>query len=300
MTRRGWVLFVAISVIWGVPYLLIKVAVEDLSPPTLVATRTALAFLILLPVAVHQRVLRPVLAHWRIVLVFAALEMGIPWLLLGHAEERLPSGLTGLLVATAPLFAAVVAVALGDRSVLRPSRVLGLALGVLGVALLVGAGESGSTDLLSVVEVLLVAVAYGTGPFIAAHRLDVLPTLGVVTFSLGAVALAYLPAGIALGPEEVPSASAIAAVVGLAVLCTAVAFLVFFALIDEIGPARSTLITFANPAVAVVLGIVVLGEEVTVGLVAGFPVVLVGCWLASRRDQSLSPAEPGPAPVTPG
>jgi len=273
------------SVIWGLPYLLIKVAVDDLSPAVVVAGRTGIATLLLLPVAIHRGAIRPVLAHWRWLLAFTTLEMAIPWLLLTDAEQRLPSGLTGLLVATVPLFGAATALALGDRSVLSPRRLSGLGLGVVGVVLLVGfGGDEGTVDVRSVIQVLLVAVGYAVAPFIASKRLGTVPTMGVVTTSIGIVALLYLPAAVVLRPAEMPPANTAWAVIALGVLCTAIAFLVFFALIDEIGPSRATLITFANPAVALTLGVIVLGESLTAGLVLGFPVVLAGCWLASRHD----------------
>ena len=292
-------LFTLMAVIWGLPYLLIKVAVDDLSPAVVVSARTMLAFLLLAPIAIHRGALRPVLARWRWLVVFTTLEMGVPWLLLTNAEQHLPSGLTGLLVATVPLFGAVTALLLGDRTVLDPRRIAGLVLGIVGVGLLVGfGGDGGSIDLRSVVQVLLVAVCYATAPFIASRHLASVPTLGVVTLSVGLVAVAYLPAGLALRPDALPPAETIWAVIGLAVVCTAVAFIIFFALIDEVGPARATLITFANPAVAVTLGVVVLNESLTAGLIAGFPVVLLGCWLASRHDE-LADLDDSPTPVAP-
>ncbi len=300
MSRRGWVLFSLMSVIWGLPYLLIKVAVDDLSPAVVVAGRTSIAALLLLPVAIHQGAIRPALAHWRWLLPFTALEMAIPWLLLTDAEQRLPSGLTGLLVATVPLFGAATALVLGDRTVLSPKRLTGLALGVVGVALLVGfGGDDGTVDVRSVVQVLLVAVGYAVAPFIASKRLGSVPTMGVVTTSIGIVALLYLPAAVVLRPDDAPPANTIWAVIGLGVLCTAIAFLVFFALIDEVGPARATLITFANPAVALSLGVLVLGESLTLGLLLGFPVVLAGCWLASRHDAPDAPELDPEAAVAP-
>jgi drug/metabolite transporter (DMT)-like permease len=283
MTRRGLALFAAMSVIWGVPYLLIKVAVEDLSPPVIVAARTGLAALVLVPLAHRRGVLRPALERWRPLLAFTAIEMAGPWLLLTHAEQELPSGLTGLLVATVPLVGTLVAYLLGDHDALRPTRLAGLALGMVGVALLVGfGGEEGSIDLVRVAEVLVVSVGYASAPFIADRALKDVDTMGIVAASLGIVAVVYLPFAVLAAPDEVPGASVLWSVVGLAVLCTGVAFLVFFALIDEIGPSKATLITFVNPAVAVTLGVVVLDEAVTVGLVAGFPLVLAGCALATR------------------
>ena len=288
------------SVIWGLPYLFIKIAVEDLDPTVVVAGRTLIAFVLLLPVAVHRRALRPVLARWPWLVLFATMEMAVPWLLLTDAEQRLPSSLTGLLVATVPLFGAIAALVLGDRSVLIPRRLVGLAVGMAGVGLLVGfGGEDGTVDARSVVQVLIVAVLYATAPFVADRRLSDVPTLGVVTTAIGGGAPLSPPAAIVQRPESSPPADALWAMLALGVLCTAIAFIVFFALIDEVGPARSTLITFANPAVAVTLGVVVLGEALTVGLLLGFPVVLAGCWLAGKRDEPMSEldAEAAVAPV---
>ncbi len=254
VTRRGWLLFAAMSVIWGVPYLLIKVAVEDLSPPVVVFGRTSIAAVALLAAAWRTGALAPALRRWRPVLAFAAIEMAGPWWCLTHAEQRLPSGLTGLLVACVPIAGAFTAFALGDRDALKPVRLLGIGVGMGGVALLVAhdLGAHGGVPWWSVVEVLAVCVGYATAPFIAARRLADVPTIGVIAVSLTAVALVYAPLAWFRRPDEAPPADAVWAVVGLAVLCTGIAFLVFFALIAEIGPARAPLITFVNPAVAIV------------------------------------------------
>jgi drug/metabolite transporter (DMT)-like permease len=292
MTKRGLALFAAMSVIWGVPYLLIKVAVEDLAPPVLVFARTGLAALVLVPIAHRRGALRPLLARWKPLLAFTAIEMAGPWLLLAHAEQELPSGLTGLLVATVPLVGTLVAYLLGDHDALRPTRLAGLAVGMAGVALLVGlGGDEGSVDLVRVVEVLVVSVGYASAPFIADRALRDVDSLGTVAASLGIVAVGYLPFALVSRPDEVPGASVLWSVLGLAVLCTGIAFLVFFALIDEIGPSKATLITFVNPAVAVTLGVAVLDEAVTPGLVVGFPLVLAGCFLATRGQPVASEPE---------
>jgi drug/metabolite transporter (DMT)-like permease len=284
MTAREWSLFAAMGAIWGVPYLLIKVAVEDLSPPVVVFGRTSIAAAALVLLAWHQDALRPALRRWRPVLAFAAIEMAGPWLLLTHAEQRLPSGLTGLLVACVPIVGAVTAYVLGDRTALRPERLVGIALGLGGVALLVGhdLGGEGGVPWWRVGEVLLVCVAYAVAPFIAARRLHDVPSIGVVAVSLAAVAIGYAPFAWLRRPDDVPPADAVWAVVGLAVLCTGVAFVVFFRLIAEVGPDRATLITFVNPAVAIVLGALVLDEEITAATIGGFALVLSGCWLATR------------------
>ena len=289
MTRRGWLLFAAMSTIWGVPYLLIKVAVDDLSPPVVVFGRTSLAAVALLLAAWRTDALRPALRHWRPVLAFAAIEMAGPWWCLTHAEQDLPSGLTGLLVACVPIAGAFTAFALGDRDALRPVRVLGIVIGMGGVALLVGRdlGADGGVPWWSVVEVLLVCVGYATAPFIAARRLADVPTIGVIAVSLAAVAIVYAPLAWFRRPDSTPPSDAVWAVIGLAVLCTGIAFLVFFALIAEIGPARAPLITFVNPAVAIVLGAIVLDERITGATLVGFVLVLGGCWLATRPTTQL-------------
>lgn len=295
MTRRAWVLFAAMSLLWGMPYLLIKEAVDSFAPAGVVAGRTLGGAAVLLPLAIHRGALRPALAHWRWVLAFAAIEMAGPFMLLSHAEQTLPSGLTGLLVATVPLFGTLVGFARGDRSALRRSRVIGLLVGLGGVALIVsGSGDGGSVDLVSVGEVLLVALCYSIAPFIVAGRLRDVPSIGTVAVALAAVGVGYLP--IALATQDgTPTGRSTAALALLAVACTAVAMVVFFALIAEAGPTRATLFTYVNPVVALGLGIVILDETLTAGLVVGVPIVLVGCWLAASREHP----EASPLPADP-
>ena len=281
MSRRGLLLFAAMCVIWGIPYLLIRVAVRDLSPAALVLSRTVIAALILLPLAARRDELRPLVRHWRALVVFAVIEIAIPWILLGTAEQRLSSSLTGLLVAAVPLVAVVVAASTGAREHLSGARAAGLLLGVLGVAAIVGVNADGASAA-PLVEVGLVAVCYAVGPLILQRYLAHLPAMGVIAASLALTAMLYVPIAAFSVPSEVPSASVVGAVVGLAVVCTALAFVVFFALIGEIGPVRATVITYVNPAVAAILGVVVLGEHLTAGVLLGFALVLAGSVLATR------------------
>lgn len=271
------------ALLWGMPYLFIKEAVDSYSPAAVVAGRTLLAALVLLPIALHRRALRPALRVWPWVLAFGAIEMAGPFFLLSHAEQTLRSGLTGLLVATVPLFGAVIAFSRGDRGVLRPARAAGLIVGFGGVAIVVagpGLANGGPGALVAVVEVLVVAVLYATAPFIVATKLRHVPAIGTITVSMAAVGLAYLPIAF-LTQHEVPTPRSTVSLLLLAVLCTAVAFIGFFALIAEVGPARAPLFTYVNPVVAIGLGALLLGEQVTVGLVIGFPLIIVGCWLAA-------------------
>lgn len=294
---RAWVLFAVMAVVWGIPYLFIKVAVDSYSPAAVVAGRTLIGALILLPFALRQKSLRPAFSKIGWVLAFGAIEMAGPFLLLGHAEQTLPSGLTGLLVATVPLFAALIAFGGGDRSVLKPARAIGLVVGFAGVAVIVagpGLAVEGGGGLVAVGEVLLVAVLYAIAPFIVAHKLKDVPSLGTITLSLFAVGLFYLPIGL-VTQHEVPTLDATLALVALGVVCTAVAFIVFFALIARVGPVRAPLFTYVNPVVAIILGTIILSEPLTVGLVIGFPLVILGCWLAATGG-TFRVRDPDPAP----
>ncbi len=291
MSREAWVLFAAMSVIWGMPYLFIKIAVEQLSPAALVLARTALGALVLLPLAARSSALRPALRRWPLVLAFAVLEMAVPWLLLTHAEERIASGLAGLLIATVPLVGAVVTRLLGDRTALNRTRVAGIVTGLAGVAALVGLDSAaGHLDALSVAELFVVAVGYAVAPIVVDRRLRDVPTIGVISLSLALVALLYLPFGV---PSLVDTGrwtgSTTASVLVLGLVCTALAFVLFFRLIAAAGPVRATVITFLNPAVAVLLGLVVLGEPITLGVMVGFPLVLAGSWLATRPSRPRVP-----------
>ena len=298
MTRRGWVLFAAMGVIWGIPYLLIKIAVGELAPSTLVLARTALAGAILLPITVARGQLRAVLPHWRPVIFFAVVELLIPWVLLAMAEQRLSSSLTGLLIASVPLVGAILAVATRSDDRLDGRRLVGLLVGFAGVAALVGF-EVGGGDVAAVVGIAVVAVCYAAGPLILARWLSQLPGLGVITASLLLTALVYLPFGIAQAPARWPSTDVTLAVIGLAVVCTAVAFVVFFELIAEVGPTRSTVITYLNPAVAVLLGVSLLDERFTKATAAGFALILAGSVLATRRQAVERPSVPGAALIVP-
>jgi drug/metabolite transporter (DMT)-like permease len=281
MSRRGWVLFASMCVIWGIPYLLIKVAVEDMSPAVLVLGRTVIAAALLLPIAAVRRELRPLLRHWAPLLAFAAIEIAIPWVLLGAAETRVSSSLTGLLIAAVPLVAAVIARTTGARERLGLHSSLGLLLGVAGVAAIVGLNLEGAS-VVPMAEIGLVAICYAVGPVILQRWLAGLPALGVIAASLAVTALVYAPIAAFSLPSQTPSAAALGSVLGLAVVCTALAFLLFFALIAEIGAVRATVITYVNPAVAAVLGVAILGESFTAGMGIGFVLVLVGSVLATR------------------
>lgn len=282
-SKRAWILFGAMALIWGVPYLFIKEAVDTISPPAIVAGRTLIGAAVLLPFAIRSGALRAAAKHWPWVLAFGLVEMAGPFLLLGNAERTLPSGLTGLLVATVPLAATLIALGRGDRAVLKPVRMVGLALGFIGVGIIVlGPGLGGATAgwLPAVGEVLLVAVLYAIAPFIIALKLHDVPSLGSITLSLLMIGIAYIPFAV-LTTTEVPSTRSLVNLVLLGIICTAIAFIVFFALIKEVGPVQAPLFTYINPIVALLLGVLILGEQLDIWLLIGAPVVLVGCFLAA-------------------
>ena len=287
MTQRAWALFGAMSLIWGIPYLFIKIAVTEVSPAVVVGGRTIIGALVLVPIAARAGALRPALKAWPYVAAFGLVEMAIPWLLLGRAEQRVTSGFAGLLLATVPIFATLVARVMGDRNGLTPVRILGLGTGVVGVAALVGIESlTGSIDALSVVELLIVAICYAAGPAIAVRTLTHVPSMGVIALSLTLVGIFYIPITLIGLSSGVPSAKVIGSILVLALVCTAVAFVLFFELISAAGAVRATVITFVNPGVAVLLGIVVLGESLTWGMLVGFPLVLLGSFWATRAPRS--------------
>jgi drug/metabolite transporter (DMT)-like permease len=286
MTRRGWMLFIALGLLWGMPYLLIRIAVDHIDPLVVAASRTLIGSLLLLPVALHRSALAPAFRNWKWLLAFTLIEISIPWVLLGHAETRLNSSTAGLLIAVVPLFAAVIVTRLGHEH-LEPRRLLGLGLGFAGVALLVGL-DIHLSDLLAVAATIVVALCYAIGPIIIDRQLQGVPAIGVVTASLILATIIYAPFVPFLWPTQV-TAAAVGSVAGLGVLCTAAAFLVFFALIAQVGPARATVITYINPAVAIVLGAMVLHEPLTTGMMIGFPLVLLGSYLGTSRSRPVVP-----------
>lgn len=253
--------------------------------------RSALAAILLLPLAFFRREVVQVVRRWRPMLAYTIVEIVIPWYFLSSAEQRLPSSTAGLLLATVPLAGVAIAFAMGRPERLTGVNWLGIAAGMLGVAALVGLDVAGS-DLVAVGEVAIVVVGYALGPAILSRWMSDLPGVGVVAVSLAATAVIYVPFVLLTGawPAAWPSAAVIWSIIVLGVVCSALAFLFMVGLIGEIGPVKATTITYVNPAVAVVAGVVVLGERLTVWTVVGFVLVLLGSYLVTRR-RSREPVE---------
>jgi drug/metabolite transporter (DMT)-like permease len=284
VSRRGWALFLTMSVIWGIPYLLIKVAVDEVSPEMLVFVRCVIGATLLLPWTIAKGQLRPALRHWRALLLFTLLEMAGPWFLIAYAEGSLSSSLTGLLVAGVPFVAAIAGRLAGEEERLTPVRILGMAIGVVGIAVLLGL-DVGGAQLLPLLAIGLVLIGYATGPLVVTRALPEVPGVAASSIALFVTAVVYAPFALPQVDELADvSPAAWLSLIALGVVCTALALALFFSLIREVGPQRALVITFVNPAVAVLLGVLLLGEPFTLGIAIGLPLVLVGCVLATRRS----------------
>lgn len=297
--RRALLLFAALGVIWGIPYLLIKVAVAELHPTTLVLARVVIAAAIMVPLAMRQGAIPAALRHWRIVVPYALIEIVVPWFFLTRAEQHLSSALTGLLIAGVPIVGVVIALVTRRSENLGVKGGLGLAVGLVGVALLVGfesGAMGGGSELRAVGELAVVVIGYALGPVIMARHLSAVPATGVIAVSMVTATAIYAVPGVLNAPAQWPSAPVTLSVVGLGVVCTALAFVLFFALVAEVGAVRTTLITYLNPAVAVVAGAVVLRERITWLTLVGFAAVLAGSALASGRRRSATAGAEPPSP----
>lgn len=290
MSRKGWLLFAAMCLVWGIPYLFIKIAVDEVPVPVVVFARTALAAAMLVPLALRAArrsggQLGTLRRHWRPLAAFTVLEMIVPWGLLSQAERKLPSSLAGLLIAAVPVINVVVARLTGGTERLSLRRWAGLIIGLAGVAVLAAPDLSGGSGL-AVAEVLLVALGYATAPLIASRKLADVPALPMTAACLTLAGLVWLPPAILAWPHRVPSAKALAALAVLGAVCTACAFIIFLALIRAAGPSRAMVFTYVNPAVAVAAGVAFLSEPFTVTIAVSFALILAGCLLAtgSRRD----------------
>lgn len=274
---------------WGLPYFFIALALESFSTPSIVFARTLLGAAVLIPYAAFTGGLKPALKAWPYVLVFAAIEMVGPWFLITEAEKNISSGLAGLLISTVPFFAvAILAIFLKDRKALQPRSLTGMVIGFLGVVVLVGIDSFlGAVNPVFVLMVILAAVGYSIAPIIANRKLNHVPSAGVIGVSMAFVATVYSPFAIpVIGPElSEATVQSMLALVVLGLVCSALAFVIFFMLIQEVGPVKATLITYVNTAVALSLGIVFLNEPITVGLAVGLPLIALGLYLAGGTER---------------
>jgi drug/metabolite transporter (DMT)-like permease len=280
VSARGWFLFACVAVLWGVPYFFIKVAVEEMSAGFVAWSRVAMAALILLPIAYRRGALRGLPLRW--LAAFAIVEITIPFPMIAFGEEHLSSSLTAILIAAVPLFVAALALRFDHSERPTPTRLVGMLIGLAGVAGLVGIDVAGSSaELVGALAILLAAFGYACGPMIVKRQFAEADPIGPIAGALGLASLFLLPAGMAGLPTESPSGDAVASVLVLGFVCTAIAFLFFFRLITEVGPGRATIITYVNPVVALALGVAILDESVTTGTVVGLLLILAGSWLST-------------------
>ena len=288
MSRKGILLFLAAGIAWGIPYFFIRIAVEHFSTESIVFGRVVIGAAVLIPFAIATKALVPALRAWPWVLAFAVIEMVIPWWLIVEAERHVSSGLAGLMIATVPFYGLLIGYFVqGDKSLRHPKTIIGLIVGFVGVALLVGIDTlAGHLDVVSILMLIAAAIGYAVAPAIAAEKLGAVPTAGVMSLSMAIVAAVYAGPALTKLTTEIaaePPVDAWMAIGVLGLICSALAFIIFFSLVREIGSARATTITYVNMAVALVLGIAFLQEPITPGILIGLPMVVAGSIWASKK-----------------
>jgi drug/metabolite transporter (DMT)-like permease len=285
LTWRGWTAFVALGIIWGLPYFFIKIAVQEVSPLFLAFSRVALATLILMPIAWRRGALRSLGRHKMAICAFALAEFVIPFSVISLGERWISSSITGILIAMVPLSIALLQRFFGVRESLGAGRIIGLSLGFIGVAALLGTGSiSWPLGWAGVGCMLLATIGYAIGPLIIQRHLRGLDSIGPLAASLAVASVMLLIPAAAEFPAALPSAVAVASMVILGVVCTAAAMLVMFYLVHHAGASRASVITYINPVVATLLGVLVLREHLGVGGYSAFALILLGSWLATRRE----------------
>jgi drug/metabolite transporter (DMT)-like permease len=298
VSTRAWGGFFAVAVLWGIPYLFIRIAVDDGVPPVFLAwARVTMAAAVLLVLARRAGVLGSLRGRWRWVAAYAIAEIAIPFPLIGFGEQRVSSSLAAILIAAVPLIMTVLAIRMDPSERATGWRLVGLCVGLAGVVALVGIDVAGRADeLVGALAILLAAAGYAVGPMLLKRDLSGLDARAVMGASLGIVAVVLAPLAAIEPPTRAPSAGALASIVVLGLLCTALAFVVFANLLAEIGPSRASVITYVAPVVAVALGVAVLGERPGVGAVAGLLLILAGSWLSTggglRRRRRVASATP--------
>jgi len=285
MSRRAYFHFAVSGLFWGIPYLLMKVAVRDFPPAVIVCGRVLIGAAILIPIAIHQKVLKDAIKGWRYVLPYAIFEMMIPWILITNAEKKISSGLAGLLVATVPIWSTIFASLAGDKTVWHSKRLVGIAVGFAGLVGLVGYESIfGEANIVSILMMVVAAISYSFAVNMIAIKLPNVSGIAINGMAMFITAIAYAPLMILQWPAAgtVSTESALS-LLALGVFCTALAFISFFIVMKEIGPARASIGTYVNTAVAVVLGVIILSEPLTLGIIIGLPLVMIGSFLASRK-----------------
>jgi len=289
---RGWTAFIALGIIWGLPYFFIKLALQDVSPLILAFSRVVLAAAILMPIAWHRGALRSLGDHKAAICAFGLVEFAIPFTLISLGERWISSSVTGILIAMVPLSIALIQRFFGIREALGAWRVFGLVVGFIGVAALLGTGSiSGSLGWAGVGCMLLATICYAIGPLIIQRHLHGLDSIGPLAASLVVAALILVVPAVMEFPSRLPSPMALLSIAVLGTVCTAVAMLLMFYLVRHAGASRASVITYINPVVAALLGVWVLDERLGIGGFIAFALILLGSWLATRGSLARSSSE---------
>lgn len=291
MKRSSWFYFGIVGTIWGIPYLLIKVAVTDngstpFTPALVVFSRVFIGAILLISYSLYKGTFSSAIPYMRWIIPYAIVEMVIPWLLISSSETKVNSGLAGLLVATVAFWTTILAAVLGDRGVWHPKRLLGLVIGFTGLVLVVGMESlRGKQPIIAIVALLVAAFGYALAPTLVNIKMPGIDGAAVNGLAMLITAIIYTPVAIVQFPKHRPSVHAIESVITLGIFPTALCFVLFFKLLADVGPARASLVVYVNTTVAVLLGVVVLHEKLTIGVVLGLPLVLIGSYFATRKDQ---------------
>lgn len=287
MSWRGWTAFVALGIIWGLPYFFIKVAMQEVSPFTLAFSRVVLATMILLPIAWRRGALRSLAEHKAAIVAFGLIEFAIPFSMISLGERWISSSVTGILIAMVPLSIALIQRFFGIREALGAWRVVGLTIGFIGVAALLGTGAiSGALGWAGVGCMLVSTICYAVGPLIIQRHLSGLDSIGPLAASLGVASIILLIPATLEFPSSLPTANALVSIAVLGIVCTAIAMLLMFYLVRDAGASRASVITYINPVVATLLGVLVLDEHLGIGGFIAFALILLGSWLATRGKTS--------------
>ena len=283
MSRKSLIYFAIVGVLWGIPYLLMKVAVEEFSPAAIVAGRTLIGAAILIPVAVYRKRFNGAVLGYKYVALYALMEMIGPWILISTAEKKIDSGLAGLLISTVPIFSTIIISIRGDHTVWQFKRIFGIIVGFVGLILVVGIESlTGNSDPASIAMMILASMGYSYAVIMITSNLPLVDGIAINGLAMAITCVFWTPLAIAQWPSSISFEPAMS-LIALGVLSTAFAFILFFKVLAELGPARSSLVTYVNTAVAVVLGVVILKEPVTIGIIVGLPLVLAGSYMASRK-----------------
>jgi len=284
--RSSWINFSLVGLLWGVPYLLIRVAVApgQFTPAFVVFSRVAIGATLLIPYAIQRGTFKPALKQFKWIAAYGIIEIVGPWGFISQGETKLNSGLAALLIATVAIWATLLNGALGDKTVWHSSRLIGLAVGFIGICFVVGLESlQGKVDTVAILLLLLAAIGYAIAPTLIRHKIPELDGAAVNGLAMLIATVIYLPFALAQWPDHHVRANSIYSLLALGVFPTAIAFVVFFKILVDIGPARASLVAYVNTGVAVLLGVIILHEKLTTGILVGLPLVMIGSYYASRK-----------------